>query len=465
MNISVSSQTTLLNSSNYFVFALYDASAPSVLLESQQPPKPYGDPIQVTFLYNCVKGNIYIIKLWESADDTPTGVVRNSMSQAVNAYNVNVRLPEYYQVGIDSGWVAGATSVIDTSWAGWDYWIVRNPNIMIPDYTTNSDPNYHKVDTGGFNLIQDGDSLQPDEKFEVFFVPQVSTDNSGPLPFTTGRVITADTTLTNSDKGQALLLQSATSNITITMPALSATADFDFFYIFSAGGSHKNASIIFPGTDKVNFNGSLRSALYLGQSELLKVFKAFGNWQVENSCPGILQVGEFIYDYSLVPLNTLFCDGSVYNRADYPRLWEFITQLASGLVVTDSAWTDTFITVDGIDYYTKSGLFSTGNGSTTFRLPKITSNFMRPVDGISRLAGTFEVQNIQPHYHDDITGDNTSHASASSSHTGDVQLLVNNSGPVAQGTVTNSKTGAVHGIGSNVETKPSNNGAYVLIRI
>src|ERR1700690_3558171 len=113
MQISVSSQTSLLNVANFFVFALYDASAPATLLESQQPPKPYGNPLQISFLYNCLKGHIYIIKLWESADSTPTGVVRNSFSQAVNANSLLVRAPEYYTVGIDAGWVATATSVVN----------------------------------------------------------------------------------------------------------------------------------------------------------------------------------------------------------------------------------------------------------------------------------------------------------------------------------------------------------------
>jgi|SRR5665213_1477466 len=463
MQISVSSQTTLLNLSNYFVFALYDASNPTTLLESQQPTKPYGNPLQITFLYNCIKGHIYIIKLWESGDSTPTGVVRNSFSQAVNAFNIFVRLPNYYEVDVDAGWTSGATSVTDTTWAGWDYWIIRNPNLMFPDDSSSTSPDYHKVATGGFNLVQLGDTFQPNERFGVFFVPQTFVDNSGTGIFASGRVLTVDTTLTNADKGQALLIQSASRTITVTAPALSLMADFDFLYIYSAGGSHINAVISFPGADKVNYNGSLRSQLILGQSEVLKLYKAFGVWNVENDCPGIKSVGEFVNEYS-IGLNTVLCDGSLKLRSEYPRLWEWIQQLDASAVVSDTAWTSTFVTVNGVPYLTKIGCFSTGDGSTTFRLPSNTNFFLRGIDGSGRTPGSFEVQNIQPHFHDNLEGDTASHASSSSALTGTYKLLVGNSedGHII---ILNSKTGAVDGISTNLETKPSNIGAYCLIRI
>jgi hypothetical protein len=463
MQISVSSQTSLLNDSNYFVFALYDASAPTTLLESQQPAKPYGNPLQISFLYNCIKGHIYIIKLWESADSTPTGVVRNSFSQAVNAFNIFVRLPEYYEVDVDAGWTNGATSVTDTSWAGWDYWIIRNPDLMFPDDSSSTTPEYHKVNTGGFNLVQPGDSLQPHERFGVFFVPQTFVDNSGTSIFATGRILTADTTLTNADKGQALLIQSATSKITITAPSLSLMADFDFLYLYSCGGSHINAVIAFQGSDKVNYNGSLRSQLILGQSENLKIYKAFGVWNVENECFGIKNVGQFINSYSN-EINAILCDGSLKLRAEYPRLWEWVQQLDASVVVTDTAWTSTFITVNGVTYLTKIGCFSTGDGSTTFRVPLNTNFFIRAIDGTGRTPGSFEVQNVQPHIHDNLEGDTASHASSSSALSGTFKLLVGTSED-GHGVIVNSKTGAVDGIGSNQETKPSNIGAYCLIRI
>lgn len=453
MFISVSSQTTLLNEDNFFVFALYDSTAPTVLLEKQVPTKPYGNPLQISFTYNCLDGHIYNIKLWESPDDTPTGVVRNSFSQAVNSFSLAVRLPEYLQADITAGLVNGATSYVDTSWAGWNYWIVRNPNTMIPDYTDNDNPDYHQDATGGFSLIQSGDTFQPNEKFEVYFVPQITAGAGGdPSPiFSTGRIITANETLTSGDVGKALLIQSATNKITITLPSLASVSDFAFLYVYSCGGSHINAVFALPGTDKILYNGANRSQLILGQSEALKCYKAFGKWNVDGDLTGVKQVGELLYNYALNEINTIPCNGAVLQRNQYPRLWEWAQQLAAGLIVSESAWFSTFITVDGINYFTKRGYFSSGDGSTTFRVPSIINYFIRPVDGTARIPGSFELQTIQAHTH-------TLTPPTSQGPPGYGKITTGNEAdePV-QPVFTTDSTG-------DTETKPSNIGSYVLMR-
>lgn len=57
----------------------------------------------------------------------------------------------------------------------------------------------------------------------------------------------------------------------------------------------------------------------------------------------------------------LVCDGQVLNRADYPELWDMVNagRFAS---VTDAVW---------LSDVSKRGAYSTGNGSTTFRLPDL----------------------------------------------------------------------------------------------
>jgi len=454
MQISVSSQTTLLNISNFFVFALYDATAPTVVLESQQPAKPYGNPLQISFTYNCLAGHIYIIKLWESADSTPTGVVRNSFSQSVNENSVNIRMPIYLEAGLSAGFTAGATSYIDTSWINWDYWIIRNPNTMIPDSSGNTNANYHQDATGGFSLIQSGDTFQPGEQFQIHFIPQIITGSPAGTPsakFSSGSIITADTTLTLSDSEKALLIQSATNKITITLPLISTIPDYTFFYFYSIGGSHINATIQAPGTDKFQFN-ILLSQIILGQSETLKIFKANGVWNVDNDLQGFNKVGELLYNYSLTELNTIAASGSLVSRATYPRLWAWVQgQLGGGVVVTDTAWTSTFITVEGINYYTKQGCFSTGDGSTTFRLPLISSYFLRPIDGIARVPGSFEVQTLQAHVH-------TLTPPTSQGATGQGKITTGNeASEPTQPVFTTDSYGST-------ETKPTNIGAYALIR-
>jgi len=57
------------------------------------------------------------------------------------------------------------------------------------------------------------------------------------------------------------------------------------------------------------------------------------------------------------PAGTLILQGQLVNRADYPDLWQFAQN--SGNIVNDAQWSN------------RKGSFSTGNGSTTFRLPDL----------------------------------------------------------------------------------------------
>lgn len=407
MHISVSSQTSLLNPAHFFVFALYDASAPTVLLESQAPAKPYGNPLQITFSYNCVNGHIYIIKLWESVDSTPTGTVRNQYSQTISVNSVEIRLPLYMEADVTpAGFVSGGTSYVDATFAGWDYVLRRNPDTMVPDTAGTGYDNYHQDVAGGWTLTASGDRIQPNEVFIVEFIPKIIVAAPGGTPsdpFSSGRIITADETLTTADLSSALMVRSATSKIAITLPLLSAVADFRFMYFYSSGGSHINARFIGQGTDKVNYKTD-RSEIILGQAELLVVYKAFGAWQVHNDLFGVKMVGELLYNYSQTELNAILCSGQELNRDEYPRLWAWIQTLEAGVVVSDATWGATFVTHNGQTVYTKKTCFSTGNGTTTFRMPLLTNSMLRGVDGSTRFPGSIELDAVGPHFHYTFNG-------------------------------------------------------------
>jgi microcystin-dependent protein len=60
----------------------------------------------------------------------------------------------------------------------------------------------------------------------------------------------------------------------------------------------------------------------------------------------------------------LKCNGAMLNRADYPALWAYAQ--ASGALVSDASW--------GAGWW---GCFSTGNGTTTFRIPELRGEFLR----------------------------------------------------------------------------------------
>lgn len=463
MYISVSSQTTLNTPANFLVFALYNASAPTVLIESVSPTKPYGDPLQITFTTALTQG-LYLIKLWESVDTTPAGTVRNSFTQAVTTSSILVRLPIYLQADIfPAGFVSGTNTWSNPSLVGWDFWLERKGSgTLFPDDTAAAAPDYHKEVLGGFTLLAADDNIQPEEEFIIFFVPQVveaPAGNASPV-FQSRRIITTDTTLTNSDKNKALILQGATSVLNVTMPSLSTVADFDPFYIQSNGGSHINGSIICQGSDKLFFQTAVGS-LILGQCEMMRVYKADGVYYVDSDLTGVKGTGEFLYNYGKIELNTIQCAGQLLLRSEYPRLWAFVQSLETGAVTTDTLWNSTFTTIDGITYYTKKCLFSTGDGSTNFRLPLLTNMMLKGVPGGSgRIPASLEIEQGISHIH------GTQHARSNATPGGG---YIGGSSPIED--FTNDGTGVPRASGGAVISRMGsknlvdNAGAYSLIRI
>lgn len=402
--ISASAQVTLLNPAHFFVFSLEDSSAPGVSLESIQPPQPYGNPIEVTFLFNCVAGHLYTVKVWESPDDQPQGVVRCSYTRAVANQSIAMRDPIYAQVGLTPGWDDGEDTVVDSSLVNWNYILRCNPDYLVPDSATGNNTIAYTKNSDGFTLTG-GRTLQDEEQWIIEFVPQIinSSTNGPSNVFGDGIIVTEDTEFDGSYSNKAISIQSDTNKITCKMMALSAVPAYTWVYIYSIGGSHINATIEVNGTDNFMYNG-LKTQLILGQGEILKVYKApFGSagayvWYIDQISDGIKEVGQLISAYKTGETNTVQCAGQLLNRAEYPRLWQWVQTLQTGVTVTDTVW-NTPSTINGQTIYTNKAKFSAGNGTTTFRMPLLSQHILRPVDGSSTLAGAFDYQDLMAHVH------------------------------------------------------------------
>jgi hypothetical protein len=84
------------------------------------------------------------------------------------------------------------------------------------------------------------------------------------------------------------------------------------------------------------------------------------------------------------PSGALICAGQVALRADYADLWAYAN--SHSLVVTDTVW------IAGSGSHT---LFSAGDGSTTFRMPRLGGEFLRFADNgagvdAGRAVGSFQ---------------------------------------------------------------------------
>lgn len=102
---------------------------------------------------------------------------------------------------------------------------------------------------------------------------------------------------------------------------------------------------------------------------------------------GLIYYGYVAKSYHIVAF------GGEFNRADYPKLWEYI-QVTPGVLATEAYWQSEAAAQGGI-----CGVFSAGNGTTTFRVPNLNNAFLRPT---IRAVGSYQADAFKNHTHDII---------------------------------------------------------------
>lgn len=424
MNLSIFQQTNPVSAGHSLVMAIYKNSAPSVLIDHFQIPGPYTGATSL-HTFSGLQNVVYNYKLFESPDGSATGTVRNAFDIQPNQNAFNVR-DDLYLVANTAPFLTSGNNFYgqDPSLIGWNWGLERVPGTIEygVDYTktvAGVPTSQDDTNADGWVLLAAGDLVGDGEKFVIHFLPQLSatsTASSGTFISGTQR-LTSNTVLDNTAVGQAFLLQGGGGFIGITLPDIATVADNEPIFFNSAGGSHVNAGLTcFSGQQLEWYNNQTllgsntrASALFLGQCENGYVYKftypdASTRWIVFG-CEGALLTGEFIYDYSKIPLNTVFANGQLLSRANYPRLWAWVQNLESGLLIADSAYNNT-TTVNGVTYQSNWGRYTVGDGSTTFRLPTLWKyGYLRFKSGVAGsgnpagLAADFDAQQVGIHDH------------------------------------------------------------------
>lgn len=105
---------------------------------------------------------------------------------------------------------------------------------------------------------------------------------------------------------------------------------------------------------------------------------------VNNAALSNLPVGSLIWVTGVnAPAGFIVGDGELRSRAAFPDLWAF-AQASGNISVDDASWT--------------FGQYSPGDGSTTFRVPKVDDRFIRGKSS-TRAVGLVEEDAFQGHWH------------------------------------------------------------------
>jgi hypothetical protein len=230
--------------------------------------------------------------------------------------------------------------------------------------------------------------------------------------------------LDNTAVGQAFWLKGSAGYFEITLPDLATIPDNEPFHFMSDGGSHVNIGLkCLPGQtiqwykNKADLASDTRATrIILGQQQKLSLYKiTLDDSSVRYLILGGFEqrpIGRVITDMTADCINTIFADGSVLSRSVYVALWEHVQALQAAnpaAVVAATAW-ENVGEYDGVNYNVNYGKYHTGDGSTTFGIPRLYAGtgsgtgFLRMVDGTTRLSGSFEIDAVAQHEHEQTVG-------------------------------------------------------------
>lgn len=292
------------------------------------------------------------------------------------------------------------------------------------------DNEYTVLSSGGFTVDITDYELQEDQRVTLGFAEPIAS-TGGPAPSVSGGFIkgaitvSVSTTLTGDDSNKLIQIRGGSSAITVTLPDLSSVPENGFFILETLISNSKQQAVTTQGGQLIYLNNTSRTTLYLGLSEKVALYRGSDGWYVLNDFDKIYtEVGKKFDDWtSSLGLNELLLDGSLKNRADYPRLWEKVQTFGSALV-SDSEWNlATATTVSGqIVPFPNRGKWSSGDGSTTFRVPDFGGMSVRGLqDGSTddertqNHAGNYQKNALKKHNHKIYGQDNDAVVTGSAS--------------------------------------------------
>lgn len=273
---------------------------------------------------------------------------------------------------------------------------------------------YEVLDGGGFKLLIAEDYLAAGERFEL----DVFELQGGAPPTTPGSsagslisgvaIVTTNLTLNPTDHLNKLIqIRADATQVTVTLPDIDDLPDNTIIPIETTILNSFQNKIITQGGQYIYMRNQSVNFLYMGISEAMWLYRGEDGYYVINDFSQIYErIGKVESSYR-VNLNEVVADGSLLQRATHPRLWAYAQTLGAS-IVSEATWQTASVTVAGrtVDRPYR-GCFSTGDGSTTFRVPDLMNSALRGIKSLSGSdgerhfngAGGFQRHEFESHAH------------------------------------------------------------------
>lgn len=257
---------------------------------------------------------------------------------------------------------------------------------------------FEDIGQPGFGFkVKNGKTFEENDTYFLHFLAKLISVASTPAA-TSGKMfsdiveITADTSLDSTYMGKLIDANATGTTLVITLDLLASFLDNALIGFKQHRGNQINTVIKARSTETIYFRGEEVNEVIIAKGEHVYLSKKSGKWHViEDNISK--EVGLPVMAYSQL-LNTVVADGSPLNRADYPRLWAYVNSI--GALVSETVWNTTNIFLPGV--INNKTNFSSGDGSTTFRVPDLRDLFFRSA-AATRTPGSYQYQQVGRHNH------------------------------------------------------------------
>lgn len=357
---------------------------------------------------------MYTFQFWQSSDGVALDTLLLSMEIDCSVWGSDVIVYEYVVDRGNSGgtmgngdyWLDptnGTNSVTDERLIGTSFHVEQRGvgKLRTDEYTKDAI-------NGGWSL-DNGMLFDPDDTyFAVVIKSAIVQQPVGSQ--TTGDYLSVIEVATNDDFDNTMYralvdITSPSGTIVFSIPAIASIPNTKVLIsTHRMGGTY--CTIAFSGADTCKFLGLNKSKITLGKGEVIELLFTGSLALVLRYEGDYRRLGSLHFGRGL-EINTLVLDGSLYNIADYPRLYDdFINLLPATQIKTMATWGTSQLFGTDTEYPNK-GFFAVDIGAGQFRVPDFRNRSIRGLKldvsadptRFTDYPGGYQHDDVKPHKH------------------------------------------------------------------